>query len=215
MFRICFLCVLVFIGSVGVADVTGPMRIIDGDTVEIAGVSVRLHGIDAPEMGQPCNDAQGRSWDCGAWVRDQVVAQFGGAVAHCVEVDVDRYGRSVARCYVADADLGETLVSDGLAWAYRRYSNDYDLDEKSAAIFGRGLWSFTVQNPADYRRELAIVPAPTGACTIKGNISANGHIFHMPGQRAYNRTRISLEKGEQWFCSAREARVAGWRPARN
>ena len=34
------------------ADITGKPRIIDGDTLEIAGERIRLHGIDAPESGQ-------------------------------------------------------------------------------------------------------------------------------------------------------------------
>ncbi len=31
------------------ADITGKPRVIDGDTIEIAGERIRLHGIDAPE----------------------------------------------------------------------------------------------------------------------------------------------------------------------
>jgi hypothetical protein len=52
-------------------------------------------------------------------------------------------------------------------------------------------------------------------CTIKGNISINSgeRIYHMPGQRDYEGTRIHAEYGERWFCSEREARAAGWRRA--
>ena len=53
------------------------------------------------------------------------------------------------------------------------------------------------------------------ACDIKGNISASGErIYHVPGQRYYTATRISLLRGERWFCSEAEAREAGWRRAR-
>ena len=31
-------------------EITGPARVIDGDTIEVAGERIRLHGIDAPEM---------------------------------------------------------------------------------------------------------------------------------------------------------------------
>jgi endonuclease YncB( thermonuclease family) len=31
------------------ADITGPARVIDGDTIEVTGERFRLHGIDAPE----------------------------------------------------------------------------------------------------------------------------------------------------------------------
>ncbi|UJQ95522.1 sunset domain-containing protein [Mariluticola halotolerans] len=58
--------------------------------------------------------------------------------------------------------------------------------------------------------------ASAGECVIKGNISINSgkHIYHVPGQEFYTRTRISPEYGERWFCSEAEAQAAGWHKAR-
>jgi len=53
-----------------------------------------------------------------------------------------------------------------------------------------------------------------GKCRIKGNISGNGKIYHVPGSDAYAKTRIDESKGERWFCSEEEARAAGWRAPR-
>jgi len=53
------------------------------------------------------------------------------------------------------------------------------------------------------------------ACNIKGNVSTQGErIYHVPGQRYYDQTRISAAHGERWFCSEAEARAAGWRRSR-
>ncbi len=53
------------------------------------------------------------------------------------------------------------------------------------------------------------------ACNIKGNINTRGEkIYHVPGQKYYDETRISASHGERWFCSEQEARAAGWRKAK-
>ncbi len=56
---------LTLIPTLALADITGPARVIDGDTIEVAGERVGLHGIDAPESGQRCR-RRGVSWLCGA-----------------------------------------------------------------------------------------------------------------------------------------------------
>lgn len=204
----------IVMGTFAHAAPNGTLRVIDADTIDVGNTRVRLFGIDAPEMGQPCAQ-DGRQWDCGAWARDAVSARFEGRYARCRQLDTDQYGRAVAQCVVEGQDMGQAIVRSGLAWAYRRYSDTYDLDEKSAAVAERGLWAVEVQRPSDYRAaRTANAPAPDQSCAIKGNISNNGRIYHMPGNENYARTRIDTSRGERWFCSAAEARAAGWRAAR-
>jgi endonuclease YncB( thermonuclease family) len=215
MLRIWFACVLAVWPLVGVADVVGTVRVIDADTIDVGGTRIRLHAIDAPEMDQSCETEQGIAFACGRWVTAQVRARFDGAVARCVPRDIDRFDRIVAQCRVAEQDMGEIIVSEGWAFAYRRYGMDYDLTEKAALVTGRGLHGVRVQSPAQFRatKVSGSVPADP-ACVIKGNISKNGQIYHVPGQEYYTATRINLAKGERWFCSERDARAAGWRAAR-
>lgn len=66
----------------------------------------------------------------------------------------------------------------------------------------------------------SFVTAPLGLvggdCTIKGNVSIDTgeRIYHVPGQKYYEETRISRKHGDRWFCSESEARQAGWRRSR-
>ena len=60
-----------------------------------------------------------------------------------------------------------------------------------------------------------LAQSQAGVCAIKGNISSSGkRIYHMPGQRYYDATKISVIKGERWFCTEQEAVRAGWRKAK-
>ena len=212
------LCLLLFsLASQSDADITGRIHVVDGDTIRVSVQVVRLFGVDAPEVKQTCQTSEGLHWACGAWVSDVLRNAFDGQEAFCVEVEQDRYGRSVARCEVAGVDLGGRRIIKKLAFAYRKYSMDYDLDEKRAAVNDRGLHATRVQNPADFRAASAQAAqkAPDIGCQIKGNISSKGvRIYHLRGQEQYERTRINTLKGERWFCSEAEAKAAGWRRAR-
>lgn len=217
MLRLCLSLALLLCSShVAAAEITGTIRVIDGDTLDVGQTRIRLHGIDAPERDQPCTTLSGQNWGCGDWATRQVRDRFEGHTAQCAPVDRDRYGRIVARCNVAGEDVGRVLVSEGWAYAYRKYSMEYDLDEKAAFVADRGIHGFTMQSPARYRlTRIRGREAPDPGCRIKGNISAKGaRIYHVPGQEFYERTGIRPEKGERWFCSEAQARASGWRPAR-
>lgn len=204
--------------------ITGTIQVIDGDTFDVGGTRVRLFGIDAPEGDQTCTDARGDELRCGAFVTTQVRDAYQGKKTVCRQIDTDRYGRSVARCVVENVDVGQTLVASGLAFAFAEYSRDYIAVEKASIRAGRGIHAYTMIRPSVFRaqkRDAQVAAAKTPAqvgqngCTIKGNISTKGvRIFHVAGQRDYKRTSIRTDKGERWFCSASEARAAGWRAAR-
>lgn len=218
MIRFCCILFIAF-GTPLWAEISGQIDVVDGDTLNIGAQSIRLHGIDAPEIDQLCDDREGQPWPCGVFVRDAVIELFQGLDATCNVLDQDRYGRSIAKCYVNGADIAEEIVRRGWAEAYRRYSFDYDLAEKTAQLQGVGLWSGTMQSPSAFRADqrMAVPGAqpPDPVCFIKGNISASGRIYHLPQNRDYEATRINEAEGERWFCTEAEARAAGWRPARN
>jgi endonuclease YncB( thermonuclease family) len=52
--------------------ISGMARIVDGDTLAIGDIKIRLEGIDAPETDQVCLDANAAKWTCGIVARDQL-----------------------------------------------------------------------------------------------------------------------------------------------
>ena len=199
----------------------GPARVLDGDTVEVQGQRIRLHGIDAPESAQTCTDGAGRSYRCGRAATNALASLIGGGSVACRVLDRDRYGRLIAVCYRNQVDLNGSMVAAGHALAYRQYGTAYVSHENAARARRLGVWQGRFDAPWDWRRakgagtSRAPVPRQGSGCAIKGNVSSSGErIYHVPGQSFYDRTRISEAKGERWFCSEAEARAAGWRRSR-
>jgi endonuclease YncB( thermonuclease family) len=221
MSRLIFLCSLLLCFAVAspAQTIVGVAVVVDGDTLRLGSERIRLYGIDAPEMAQSCGTHDGALWPCGAASHAALAARLAGQTTRCEGVERDRYGRLVARCFVAGQDVGAALVVDGLAFAYAEYSSDYIDLEKQAMFAGVGVWQGPALRPAIFRAQGRAVSKPSLAppqqtCLIKGNISANGRIAHSPGQVDYARTQIDQAKGERWFCSAAEAQAAGWRLAK-
>ena len=209
----------------GAVEVSGPARVSDGDTLRIGDETLRLFGIDAPEDGQSCARADGSAWPCSDHARAALAALIGAAPVTCEGIERDRYDRLVARCWLGGLDIGDWMVRQGHAVAYRTYSEDYAAAEEAARRAGAGLWQGAFVLPSDYRaqaRDAAQTAAQTATasegpdgCTIKGNINARGdRIYHLPGSRDWAGTRIDTDRGERWFCSEAEAASAGWRAAR-
>ena len=114
--------------------------VIDGDTINLGGKRIRLHGIDAPELAQMCT-VRAKTTPCGVASRNTLIGFVAGATVTCTRQDIDRYGRDVSKCEVAGFDLSAGLVKAGQAVAYRQYSSAYVPDEDEARRLKRGIWT--------------------------------------------------------------------------
>ncbi|NJC05779.1 endonuclease YncB(thermonuclease family) [Sphingomonas kaistensis] len=207
----------------------GTARAKDGDSLIVGSREVRLFGVDAPEFNQVCKRA-GTNWQCGTDAAEKLATLVTGREVRCVSSGEDQYGRTLATCTVGQVDVNRTMVSSGLAVAFRRYSSDYVSAEESAKLNRRGLWSGEFQMPQAFRAAEQPTPPsrPLAArtntrsktqpaearrgrktCNIKGNRNRRGQwIYHVPGMPYYDQTRA-----EDIFCTEAEAQAAGYRRA--
>ena len=184
--------------------ITGTASVIDGDTIEIHGQRIRLYGIDAPESGQSCV-RNGEQYCCGQQAATALADMIDRASVRCEQRDIDRYQRIVAVCWLGGVDLNSMMVSKGWAIAYRRYTEDYVNHEAVAQTAKAGMWAGSFVEPAKWRRGARLETdeaGPVSSCRIKGNINRDGErIYHVPGSRYYEQTRINKSKGER-LCLA-------------
>ena len=129
------------------------VHVVDGDTVRFVGagetgrpITVRLDGIDAPEICQP--------W--GPQARDALQDLVRDKTVRLVVKGHDDHGRTLGQLWVGDVDVGERLVRDGQAWSYRYQHNrgPFVAQERMAQALRRGLHATEgAMMPRDFRRQ--------------------------------------------------------------
>ena len=218
--------------AAAVGTASGPVvKIVDGDTIDVrlsSGVErVRVIGLDTPEIGE-CGFSE-----ASAAMADLVAGRSVELVRDPTQDNRDRYGRLVRHVHRGNTSAAVEMIRRGHSAEYL-YGAEYQnrsahlRAEREARAAKVGMWSgrdcatpAPAPSPTPTEPVTVVAPpeptptAPIGSCRIKGNIASDGEkIFHSPGQRHYEQTRISPAKGERWFCTAAEAIKAGWRAAK-
>lgn len=209
------------------------LRVVDGDTIHIdyngKDEKVRFIGLDTPETKDPRKPIQ-------CFGREATVKMTELAENKNVRLEFDKtqgerdkYGRILAFVYSEDSkNLAYEMIRQGYGNEYTynsnpyKYQNEFKEAARKAREENKGLWTENTcvgdaTKPADTPApKPQPAPAPTApapqpqqsqeACVIKGNVSRNGKIYHMPGQKYYNKTNP-----EVMFCSEVEAQNAGFR----
>lgn len=101
------------------------ITVIDGDTLKINGETIRMWGIDAPEIFRAHCQAEHDLGERSAQFLALKVARAERVVASPMQNNPDRYGRTVARIIIDGQDTGAILVEKNLARPW-----DYDGGEK-------------------------------------------------------------------------------------
>ncbi|KSB88901.1 hypothetical protein AS593_00790 [Caulobacter vibrioides] len=150
-------------GPDGRAELFGPARVIDGDTLEIQGLRARLWTIDAPEPDQTCLDRDGASFACGQASREHLEKLIAGRKVACRPEGPPSDGDAwQGLCFVADApcaDAAAPCASDlsSLNLAMVRHGWAIDLEgqyadpESDAEADKAGLWAGRFDEPQAWR----------------------------------------------------------------
>ncbi|MEM9575032.1 MAG: thermonuclease family protein [Pseudomonadota bacterium] len=127
--------------------IAGNPHVIDGDSLKLNDLRLRLLGIDAPELAQTCF-ADGRQWACGQQAGTQLRRKINGALVLCTTWGEDRYQRILATCSAGEQELNAWLVRNGWAVDYGGYGRE----EAEARRNRAGIWKGTFENPGEWRR---------------------------------------------------------------
>ena len=217
----------------------------DGDTLQVAGITYRLDGIDAPEFDQMCIDDHADSWTCGVEARDQLAKLIAGRGVHCKDMGPDKaFSKWHAGICSVDGEsdsLNQMLVRQGFALNFEpNVKGGFRGDEAAAKNNVLGLWKGCFVTPQAFRRgdktapllgascrtdkdfELRAAlfpdnPAMPPGCSIKAKFAARARVTGNVG--IYNlqgcRSYAPLTRPDRWFCSEEDAQAAGFRRAYN
>jgi len=112
--------------------ISGPARVIDGDTVIVAGTVIRLKGVDAAELGT----ARGEN------AKRAMIALVTGTLT-CRLTGEKTWGREVGYCVTIDGiDINQAIIASGAALACPRYDARYVPFERVDALAAQSRSSY-------------------------------------------------------------------------
>ena len=140
----------------GEAQAAENVVVVDGDSLEMRDVRIRLEGIDSPEYYQDCRRENLKLYACGLDAKAYLQSLVDRGRVTCVEKDVDRYKRRLCTCYVTNkigerVNINEEMVRAGWAVVYKNKYSDYSAAEAEAKREKRGIWQGKFMKPQLYR----------------------------------------------------------------
>lgn len=146
------------------------IKISDGDTIQVRDdlgtkVKVRFYGIDAPET-EKSNKRTGLISKAGQPYGEEALKALQDKLerqrVRLDVMDIDKYKRLVCIVWLDNRNINSEMVSEGWAWAYRKYlerphASEYIGTEEQARKERRGLWQQSnPQPPWEFRKSLKL-----------------------------------------------------------
>ncbi|WP_336985572.1 thermonuclease family protein [Altererythrobacter aquiaggeris] len=190
--KVVTLALLLFSTSANAQIITGQAQVVDGDSLELAGFSIRIHGIDAPELSQTCQRSD-EAWQCGQEAKAVLTQLVSNRSIVCTQRDIDQYDRIVASCRTSGYDIGAEMVKGGMAVSLTQFSTAYVKYETRARDLKIGIWGSQFEKPSAYR-------------------AANPREVIVSKRRSAPAPVRQPERREVYYRNCREARAAGAAP---
>ncbi len=129
-------------------DVAGQARLIDGDSLFVDGLEIRLKNIDAPEGRQNCQRGR-KNWRCGQEATKRLRRFIKRRKISCKGDHYDKHNRLLAFCTVGGVELNKWMIIEGWAVAF----GGYRAEERAAKRARKGIWSSQFQRPRTWRAQ--------------------------------------------------------------
>lgn len=178
------------------------IEVADGDTFQLkSGKRVRLMGVDSPEI-ERC---------AGPEAKNRLSDLILGKNVELKEEVTEAYGRSMALVYQGSILINKVMLEEG--WGRPDYRKNSQRDILTVAYkIGKekGLWTFCISSFPSLPSQPSLPISPF--CNIKGNIDIATYekFYHLPNCSHYKQTILNLAYGDQWFCTEKEAKAAGF-----
>ena len=176
-------------------------EVTDGDTfVTNTGAKVRILGIDAPEAGL-----------CGSQEAKEELEKL--ILNKKVKISAtanDTFKRLVSDVYLDGASVNNLMIASG--WA--AYDSSDSLDAKAMRESGENARKNKI---GVYSEKCSQTVSPNPKCRVKANINDTygTKIYYLPSCTIrYDNISVDLFRGDQWYCTEKEAQTAGFAKAK-
>jgi endonuclease YncB( thermonuclease family) len=170
-------------------------KVIDGDTfITTENRYIRLDSVDAPEL----------NYCLGKESKIELEKLILGKKIFIKVTYLDNYKRMVASVFTISGNVGEKMLTKGLA-TYHNKGNQNQENLYKAAQYAKNK-RIGVYSPVCTQATNPINPK----CNIKGNTTGDKNLYRYPGCRLFNSTMVELHLGDKWYCTEKEALKAGF-----